>query len=255
MKFSKKEAEIIVHRLEVPDCIYEVLSDSGHDPAVVTQEAVDSSCQRLTNLVTGGKEFDTDNELDRLVLVESIQGSVLPDDRHMRIIRIKVGLDKPAERQPAAKMHIPTCTKTFAYSDGGRAAAGYKGHAGDCVARAIAIASGLPYKQVYDRLAIGNATQRKSKRSKVKGRSARNGVYTGRKWFNDYMAELGFVWTPTMHIGSGCKVHLKADELPGGTIIASITRHLSAVIDGVIHDTSDPSRGGTRCVYGYWRKP
>jgi hypothetical protein len=26
------------------------------------------------------------------------------------------------------------------------------------------------------------------------------------------------------------------------------------VIDGVIHDTFDPSRGGTRCVYGYWIK-
>jgi hypothetical protein len=26
------------------------------------------------------------------------------------------------------------------------------------------------------------------------------------------------------------------------------------VIDGVIHDTHDCSRGGTRCVYGYWRK-
>ena len=23
--------------------------------------------------------------------------------------------------------------------------------------------------------------------------------------------------------------------------------------DGVVHDTYDPSRDGTRCVYGYWR--
>ena len=25
------------------------------------------------------------------------------------------------------------------------------------------------------------------------------------------------------------------------------------MIDGVIHDTYDPTRGGTRCVYGYWK--
>jgi hypothetical protein len=27
------------------------------------------------------------------------------------------------------------------------------------------------------------------------------------------------------------------------------------VIDGVIHDTHDPGRDGTRAVYGYWRAP
>jgi hypothetical protein len=35
------------------------------------------------------------------------------------------------------------------YSDGGRAAAGYKGRAGDCVVRAIAIAAQKPYQEVY----------------------------------------------------------------------------------------------------------
>jgi hypothetical protein len=30
---------------------------------------------------------------------------------------------------------------------------------------------------------------------------------------------------------------------------------LCAVIDGVIHDTFNPSRGGSRCVYGYWVFP
>ena len=57
-----------------------------------------------------------------------------------------------------------------------------------------------------------------------------------------------------MFIGSGCKVHLRNDELPAGRLIVCLSRHYTAVIDGVIHDTHDPSRGGTRCVYGYWRK-
>jgi hypothetical protein len=50
--------------------------------------------------------------------------------------------------------------------DGGREAAGFKGSAGDCVCRAIAIASGRPYKEVNDRLADGTATQRITKRQK-----------------------------------------------------------------------------------------
>jgi hypothetical protein len=55
-----------------------------------------------------------------------------------------------------------------------------------------------------------------------------------------------------MAVGSGCKVHLRADELPSGRLIVRVSHHFAAVIDGVIHDTHDCSRGGTRCVYGYW---
>lgn len=141
-------------------------------------------------------------------------------------------------------------------NDGGRAAAGYKGSAGDCVARAIAIASGEPYAKVYNRLASGNALQRRGKRpSRGHGKfSAAHGINTGRKWFKDYMRELGFTWTPTMSIGSGCQHHLRPGEIPmRGRIVVALSKHYSAVIDGVIHDTHDPSRGGTRCVYGIWR--
>ena len=56
-----------------------------------------------------------------------------------------------------------------------------------------------------------------------------------------------------MGIGTGCKVHLRKDELPMGRIIVALSKHYAAVIDGVVHDTHDPSRSGTRCVYGYWR--
>lgn len=136
----------------------------------------------------------------------------------------------------------------FSYTDGGRAAAGYKGTAGDCVARAIAIASGLNYADVYTRLADGNASQRGKKR----GRTARSGIQVNRKWFKDYMTAIGFVLTPTMAVGSGCTVHLRADELPSGRLVVMVSKHAVAVINGVIHDTHDCSRNGTRCVYGYW---
>jgi len=55
-----------------------------------------------------------------------------------------------------------------------------------------------------------------------------------------------------MFIGSGCRVHLRSKELPMGTLIVSVSKHLTTVIDGVINDTHDCSRDGTRCVYGYW---
>jgi hypothetical protein len=58
-----------------------------------------------------------------------------------------------------------------------------------------------------------------------------------------------------MMIGTGCTVHLRSDELPGGRLIVALSRHWCAVIDGVIHDLYDCSRGGTRCVYGYWWHP
>ena len=148
--------------------------------------------------------------------------------------------------------------------DGGRAKAGYKGRAGDCVARSIAIASGKPYAEVYDALAAGNGSQRITKHTKRRGASARNGVYVRRKWFKDYMASLGFEWVPTMRIGQGCKVHLLKGELPAGRLVVSLSKHYTAVIDGVIHDTFDPHwatlttengerRMAHRCVYGYWR--
>lgn len=144
----------------------------------------------------------------------------------------------------------------FNFNDGGRKEAGRKGSTGDCVARAIAIAAQLPYEKVYDRLAIENMFERQTKRSsKSSGKlTASKGISTKRKWFNDYMEELGFKWTPTMFVGQGCKVHLKASELPAGRLIVSLSRHMAAVIDGVLNDTYDCSRDETRCVYGYYSK-
>ena len=141
----------------------------------------------------------------------------------------------------------------FTINDGGRQAAGFKGTAGDCVARSIAIASGLPYTEVYAKLAQETGSQRAGKRGK-RSASARSGINVTRKWFKDYMASIGFAWVPTMGIGTGCKVHLNADELPKGRLIVSVSKHYTALIDGVINDTYNPDRGGKRCVYGYWVK-
>jgi len=127
------------------------------------------------------------------------------------------------------------------YDDGGRSDAGFKGEARDCVTRSIAIATGIPYREVYDEL---------SKRQK---QSARNSV-KDRVW-KKYMADLGWEWEARMRIGSGCTTRLAKDEIPGeGTYICKVSKHVTVVVDGIIRDTYDPSRAGSRCVYGWFTK-
>ena len=139
----------------------------------------------------------------------------------------------------------------FYFNDGGRESAGFKGQARDCVTRAIAIASERSYAEVYS--AINLAAKHEGVMAATgRGSSARNGVL--KDTWKQFLRDAGWVWTPTMHIGSGCTVHLRGDELPSGRLIVSCSRHLVAVIDGVVHDTFDSTRDGKRCVYGYWRK-
>lgn len=146
----------------------------------------------------------------------------------------------------------------WTYDDGGRTDAGFRGHAGDCVTRAIAIAAELPYREVYDDLfaliRVRNDIRRSKGRAVRRRSSPREGVSTRiEKLYLE--TQLGWTWTPTMFIGSGCRVHLRAEELPAGRIVVKLSRHSAAVVDGVVHDTYDPSRDGTRCVYGYWTAP
>lgn len=139
---------------------------------------------------------------------------------------------------------------SFIFDDGGRVASGYKGNPGDCVVRSITIATGLPYQKVYADL---NILIKSSRQTKTARRSnSRAGV--SRRFYQAYLESLGWEWVAVMKIGTGCKMHLKKEELPKGHIIARVSKHMVAVIDGIIHDTFDPSRGGTRCVYGYFRR-
>ena len=66
---------------------------------------------------------------------------------------------------------------------------------------------------------------------------------------------MGWTWVPTMVIGRGCQVHLNENELPSGIIIVSVSKHLACVKDGVLYDTFDCTRGGRRCVSGYYTPP
>ena len=143
-------------------------------------------------------------------------------------------------------------------NDGGRALAGFKGKTGDCVVRSIAIATNLPYQKVYKDLYMANEEFRTLSRTKLarslkqKNDSPRTGTH--RVVLKKYLKNLGWNWTPTMFVGQGCKVHLKKEELPNDTLIVSCSKHITVVKNGILHDTYDCSRNGTRCVYGYWSK-
>ena len=96
-----------------------------------------------------------------------------------------------------------------------------QGHSGDSTCRAIAIATQMPYDYVYHLLNENAKHQRITKRQPSRG-SARTGVY---------------------------KATIRRIM---GRLVVSVSKHMVAVVDGVIIDTQDPSRGGTLCIYGYW---
>jgi len=105
------------------------------------------------------------------------------------------------------------------------------------VTRAIAISTERDYLEVYNDL------------KRVSGESPRNGVKNS--VIRDYLRNYPF--TSCVGIGTGTKVHVKKSELPNeGRYILRLSGHLVAYIDGVLYDSYDSSREGTRAVYGYW---
>ena len=140
----------------------------------------------------------------------------------------------------------------FTYNSGGREKYFKQEKVGDCVCRAIAIATDMDYLEVYNLINDYAKKEHISKRKKKKS-SARNGVY--RNSYDKLLKDLGWTFIPLMTIGSGCQVHLRANEIPmHDTIICRLSKHLTCVKSGVINDTYNCSRGGSRCVYGYYIK-
>ena len=86
-----------------------------------------------------------------------------------------------------------------------------------------------------------------------------------REVISRYAAACGFQWVATKFIGQSETVHVRPDELPGGRLVLNLSKHLAAMIDGVLYDNHDssvsrhveasagPGSGrGWRMVYGYW---
>jgi hypothetical protein len=125
------------------------------------------------------------------------------------------------------------------FDDGGRRREGHGTAAGDPVVRAVAIVSRRSYTEVFDEI-----------ESFRRYCDLRVGALP--RWLQLYMRHQGWTWTPATFLGEGCTTHLRTDELPGGRIIVRISHGVAAVIDGCLHDVTDCSRNGRRCVYGWW---
>ena len=127
----------------------------------------------------------------------------------------------------------------FVYNDGGRKKAGYKGKAGDCGARAIAIALEMDYKSAYNLLAQANKNMGFAK-------SARDGIH--KNIYDSVLNKLGWSWVSAPKF-EGRKA--KCSDMILGTVIARQAGHFVAVINGIPQDTWDCS---SKMVYGYWVK-
>ena len=77
--------------------------------------------------------------------------------------------------------------QNFTYNDGGRAATGRKGSAGDCGVRAMSIALGLDYDACYKELAQANKDAGNKK-------SARNGL--PKSVYEKVLNKHGWFWMP-----------------------------------------------------------
>jgi len=139
----------------------------------------------------------------------------------------------------------------YVHTDGGRAKAGFpKGKNRDCFVRAVAVATQREYADMYALVKECGADLAPTADA-LRGYHPDDGIM--REVADVVMRLLGWQWVPTMHVGKGCTVHAKASELPAGRIVLRLSRHYAAAVDGVVHDNHDSTRGGTRCVYGYWK--
>lgn len=143
----------------------------------------------------------------------------------------------------------------FIYDDGGREQSILQGHGdsigfqknvGDCVCRAIAIATETSYEIVYSGLiAFVNRSRRKC--------GVDDGLYDA--VIEPYMQRHAPTWkrTKTRFFGRPCPI-LCAEDLPKVDRLIVMTRnHCVAVIGGVLHDTFDCGKQ-LRFVHSYWRQ-
>lgn len=135
----------------------------------------------------------------------------------------------------------------YVFNDGGRLRAGYTGAASDCVTRSIAIATGKPYVEVYEYL---NKLIGLSSVEKIRKSTASTGVY--RETYEIMLRMMGWkyviVWKPA--------TDYLLESLPKGRLILSVHKHMTTLINGVVHDTFNPFESKTkrRILQGFYIK-
>ena len=127
----------------------------------------------------------------------------------------------------------------YVHDDGGRAEAGFKGDTGDCAVRAIAILTGTPYSDVYERMAAcmrlagyrasGNAYRQRPRRDLKPAISARDLQHLVKTSYGLRRVKLGRGPRPT---------YSDAWALHGNCLVGT-ARHVAAIVKGDLRDTFD----------------
>tara|TARA_R100000808_G_C2152941_1_gene162742 strand:- start:737 stop:1273 length:537 start_codon:yes stop_codon:yes gene_type:complete len=144
---------------------------------------------------------------------------------------VKNGTKKVVKRTPL----------DYRFNDGGRKDAGFKGKARDCVTRAIAVAEGRDYNEVREELMAAKKHWMETSRSKAakraKSTSVRNG--TPHDVYRPYLEARGWERKSLIKFGDPSRKELIKEEVPMGTVIVEIPKHIMAVIDHVVNDAWD----------------
>ena len=129
----------------------------------------------------------------------------------------------------------------YAHDDGGRADAGFKGSAGDCVVRAVAIAGALTYREVYDAMsatmkvngytATGNAYS-----IKPNGGKRQRGQMNAKAVQMSVVIQMGFRKIP---FEKGPRPTFTEAHREYGNCVVNTSRHTCALVDGALRDTFD----------------
>lgn len=124
----------------------------------------------------------------------------------------------------------------FQTHDAGRSQSKRPKQRQDCVIRAIAIAEERPYDQIFDTFSDG-------------GR--KNNTGTPKKLWKLYLHAFQRIAFPARAGLARVNLARFTEENPKGRYVLQMAGHLTACIDGVIHDTEPPRESG--CVYACWK--
>jgi hypothetical protein len=251
------------------------IADGRKTPEEVKEERRER--QRLIPPSIDGEDGDEDNRVAppeeiRKNILDSVARHKAVAKAYLKVLKIS-SLDRTMKDEVSAAigglitvwqslqgtLGPPLGNVRWVKDDGGRSKSGLpraNEKAGDCVARAIAIATQKPYREVHDALIAGSVRHIREDNSEYAKWARRKGgvrVFHADhgctpEVYGAYLESLDWKHTPTKRQG----IHLRANELPRGRLIVEISRHLVAVIDGVIHDTHDCGEGGRIRVQGYW---
>lgn len=132
------------------------------------------------------------------------------------------------------------------YDDGGRAQAGRRGKVGDCVCRAITIATGKQYEWVYSVLNERCKPLRKTPKSRKP--SPQFGL--ANPIWEPLLFQEGWHYCELERMEQFNDRHVPQE----GISIVFQSGHLTAVKHGVIRDTYDSSYKGTAWIKGFYRR-